>query len=40
MSVVSIRFNEEGKIYSLQYDKKELICGSLSEYLDICLKRN
>lgn len=32
--------NEEGKIYSLQYNKKELICNSLSEYLDICLKRN
>ena len=32
--------NEEGKIYSIQYDKKELICNSLSEYLDICLKRN
>lgn len=32
--------NEEGEIYSLQYDKKELICSSLSEYLDICLKRN
>lgn len=32
--------NEEGEIYSLQYDKKELICSSLSEYLDICLNRN
>ena len=32
--------NEEGKIYSIQYDKKELICNSLCEYLDICLKRN
>lgn len=32
--------NEEGKIYSIQYDKKELICNSLCEYLDICLKRS
>ena len=37
---VIIISNEEGKIYSIQYDKKELICNSLSEYLDICLKRN
>ena len=32
--------NEDGKIYSIQYDKIEFLCNSLSEYLDICLKRN
>lgn len=37
---IVILSNEDGKIYSNQYDKKELICNSLSEYLDICLKRN
>ena len=30
----------DGKIYSIQYDKIEFLCNSLSEYLDICLKRN
>ena len=32
--------NEDGKIYSIQYDKIEFLCNTLSEYLDICLKRN
>ncbi|ASG31494.1 SMI1/KNR4 family protein [Fusobacterium animalis] len=32
--------DEKGKIYTIQYDKKELICNSLSEYLDICLEEN
>ena len=32
--------NEDGKIYSIQCDKIEFLCNSLSEYLDICLKRN
>lgn len=32
--------NEDGKIHSIQYDKIEFLCNSLSEYLDICLKRN
>lgn len=31
--------NEKGQVFSLQYDKKEYICDSLSEYLDICMKR-
>ena len=31
--------NEDGKIYSIQYDKIEFLCNSLSEYLDICLNR-
>ena len=31
--------DEKGIIYSIQYDKKERICNSLSEYLSICLKR-
>ncbi len=30
----------EGKIYSLQYDKKKLLCASLTEYLEICKLRN
>lgn len=32
--------NEEGKIYSIQYDKIKFLCDSLSEYLDICLEKN
>lgn len=32
--------NEDGKIYSIQYDKIEFLCNSLSEYLDICLNQN
>lgn len=32
--------NEEGKIYSIQYDKIKFLCDSLSEYLDICLEEN
>jgi hypothetical protein len=32
--------NEDGKIYSIQYDKIEFLCNSLSEYLDICLDGN
>lgn len=31
--------DESGKVYSLQYDKKELLCNSFSEYLDLCIKR-
>lgn len=30
----------EGKIYSLQYDKRKLLCVSLTEYLEICKLRN
>ena len=30
---------EDGKIYLLQYNKAELLCNSLSEYLDICIAR-
>lgn len=29
----------KGCIYSLQYDKKELLCESLVEYLEICIAR-
>lgn len=32
--------NEEGKVYLLQYEKMKYICDSISEYLDICLKKN
>lgn len=31
--------NEEGAVFSLQYDKKEFLCNSLTEYLDICIAR-
>ena len=29
--------NEKGEVYMLQYEKKTYLCGSISEYLDICL---
>lgn len=31
--------DQEGQIFELQYAKKTLLCRSLSEYLDLCLKR-
>ncbi len=31
--------NEKGQVFSLQYGKKELMCNSISEYLDVCIKR-
>lgn len=31
--------DEKGYIYSLQYDKKKLLCESLSAYLEICISR-
>lgn len=31
--------NENGEVYLLQYDRKKLICSSISEYLDICLSK-
>lgn len=31
--------NQKGQVFSLQYDKKELICESLIDYLDICISR-
>ncbi len=30
--------NEKGEVYLLQYDKKTYLCGSISEYLDMCLQ--
>lgn len=32
--------NEKGQVFLIQIDKKELLCNSLSEYLDICIARN
>lgn len=29
----------DGKVYSIQYEKKSLICDSISEYLDQCIAR-
>lgn len=31
--------DEEGKVYYFKNGKKELACYSISEYLDICIKR-
>lgn len=31
--------NQEGHIFGLKYNKKELICESLSDYLEICIDR-
>lgn len=32
--------DEEGNVYILQYEKKKLLCNSISEYLDICIEKN
>lgn len=32
--------NITGQVFLMQFDKKELLCNSLSEYLDICIARN
>ena len=29
----------DGKVFSVQYDKKELICNYISEYLEQCISR-
>lgn len=29
----------DGKVFSVQYDKKELICDSISDYLEQCISR-
>lgn len=31
--------DEEGRVYSVQYDKKTLLCNTMSEYLDLCVAR-
>lgn len=31
--------NEKGEVYILQYDKTTYLCGSISEYLDMCMKK-
>lgn len=31
--------NEKGKVFSLQYGKKEALCESLTAYLDMCILR-
>lgn len=31
--------SEKGQIFTVQYDKKDFLCDSLSEYLDICISR-
>lgn len=32
--------NEKGEVYILQYDKKNYLCKSISEYLDMCIEKN
>ena len=31
--------NEKGQVFYIQYNKKEFLCDSLCEYLDMCIKR-
>lgn len=31
--------NENGNVFTIQYDKKTPLCDSISEYLDICIAR-
>lgn len=31
--------DEEGHVYSVQYDKKIPLCNSISEYLELCVAR-
>ena len=31
--------DEKGHVYTVQYDKKSLLCNSISEYLNICIAR-
>ena len=31
--------NEEGTVFSFQYGKKEALCESLTDYLDMCISR-
>lgn len=32
--------NERGEVYLLQHEKKTLLCKSISEYLDTCIRNN
>ncbi len=32
-----VAVDEEGRVYSIQYKTKKMICNSISEYLDLCL---
>ena len=31
--------DEKGRVFCIQYKTKKLVCNSISEYVDICLKR-
>lgn len=31
--------DQDGKVYTVQYEKKRLLCNSISEYLDCCIAR-
>ena len=31
--------DQDGKGYNVQYEQKKLLCGSLSEYLNLCIAR-
>lgn len=32
--------DEDGKVYLLQYEKASPLCDSITEYLDMCIKKN
>lgn len=32
--------NEEGQVFSLQYEKVTPLCNTISEYLDMCIEKN
>lgn len=36
---IIIAADTDGKVFSIHYDKKELICNSISEYLEQCIMR-
>ena len=31
--------NEDGQVFTVQYEKTQLLCDSLSDYLDMCIAR-
>ena len=37
---LNVDMDSAGEIYTVQYEKKEHLCSSLMEYLNICLNRH
>lgn len=31
--------DQQGRVYAVQYERKKLLCNSMSEYLDLCIAR-